>query len=200
MMQPMPRVPPFDRPATYEDLVRLPDHLVAEIVDGELHASPRPAFAHVRAGSSLGVVIGGPYDHGHGGPGGWWILDELELHLGTDVLVPDLAGWRKTRMPHRPETAYVALAPDWVCEILSPSTAVVDRARKLAIYAREGVAHAWLVDPALQTLEVFRLEGGRWVLLGTHAGDEVVRAEPFVEIDLELGLLWSEPADSTEQR
>jgi len=199
-MQPMPRVPPFDRPATYEDLVKLPDHLVAEIVDGELHASPRPAFAHVRAGSSLGVVIGGPYDHGHGGPGGWWILDELELHLGTDVLVPDLAGWRKTRMPHRPETAYVSLAPDWVCEILSPSTAVVDRARKLAIYAREAVAHAWLIDPALQTLEVLRLEGGRWLILGTHAGNDVVRVEPFGEIDLELRLLWSEPADSTEQR
>jgi Uma2 family endonuclease len=196
MMQPMPRVPPFDRPATYEDLVKLPDHLVAEIVDGELHATPRPAFAHVRAGSSLGVVIGGPYDHGHGGPGGWWILDELELHLGTDVLVPDLAGWRKTRMPHRPETAYVALAPDWVCEILSPSTAVVDRARKLAIYAREAVAYAWLIDPALQTLEVLRLEGGRWVILGTHAGNDVVRVEPFGEIDIELRLLWSEPADA----
>ena len=196
MMQPMPRVPPFDRPATYEDLVKLPDHLVAEIVDGELHATPRPAFAHVRAGSSLGVVIGGPYDHGHGGPGGWWILDELELHLGTDVLVPDLAGWRKTRMPQRPETAYVALAPDWVCEILSPSTAVVDRARKLAIYAREAVAYAWLIDPALQTLEVLRLEGGRWVILGTHAGNDVVRVEPFGEIDIELRLLWSEPADA----
>ncbi len=200
MMQPMPRVPPFDRPATYDDLVKLPDNVVAEIVDGELHASPRPAFTHVRAGSSLGVVIGGPYDHGHGGPGGWWILDEQELHLGANVLVPDLAGWRKVRMPHRPETAYVALAPDWVCEILSPSTAVIDRARKLAVYAREGVAHAWLIDPALQTVEVLRLEAGRWVLLGTHVGDEVVRAEPFAEIDLELRLLWSDPADAVEKR
>ena len=200
MMQPMPRVPPFDRPATYEDLVKLPDHLVAEIVDGELHASPRPAPAHAIAGSLLGVAIGGPYSLGRGGPGGWWILYEPELHADADVLVPDWAGWRKARMPHPPETAYFPLAPDWVCEILSPSTAVVDRARKLAIYAREGVAHAWLVDPALQTLEVFRLEGGRWVLLGTHAGDEVVRAEPFGEIDLELGLLWSEPADSTEKQ
>jgi Uma2 family endonuclease len=200
MMQPMPRVPPFDRPATYEDLVKLPDHLVAEIVDGELHASPRPAPAHAVAGASVGGLLKNPYSFGKGGPGGWWILYEPELHAGADVLVPDWAGWRKARMPHPPETAYFPLAPDWVCEILSPSTAVVDRARKLAIYAREGVAHAWLVDPALQTLEVFRLEGGRWVLLGTHAGDEVVRAEPFGEIDLELGLLWSEPADSTEKQ
>jgi hypothetical protein len=114
-MQPVPRVPPFDRPATYENLVKLPDHLVAEVVDGELHATPRPAFAHVRAGASLGVVVGGPHDHGHDGPGGWWILDELELHLGTDVL-----------------------APDWVCEVLSPPTALLDRVKKLTIYAREG--------------------------------------------------------------
>ena len=194
MMQPMPRVPPFDRPATYEDLVALPDNLIAEIVDGELHASPKPAPPHVRAGSSLGVVIGGPYDHGRGGPGGWWILDEPELHLGSDVLVPDVAGWRKIRMPHLPETAYFPVAPDWVCEILSPSTAVIDRSKKLAIYAREGVGHAWLVDPALQTLEVLRLEAGRWVLLGTHAANAVVRAEPFDGMDLELRLLWAEPA------
>jgi hypothetical protein len=99
MMQPMPRVPPFDRPATYDDLVAIPDNLVAEIVDGELHASPRPAFPHARAHSALGVLIGGPFDHGIGGPGGWWILDEPELHLGPDVLVPDLAGWRRSRMP-----------------------------------------------------------------------------------------------------
>jgi Uma2 family endonuclease len=193
MMQPMPRVPPFDRPATYEDLVKLPDHLVAEIVDGELHASPKPAPAHVIAGSSLGVALGGPYFHGRGGPGGWWILDEPELHLGPDVLVPDLAGWKRERMPQRPDTAYFALAPDWVCEVLSPSTTRLDRTRKLGIYARERVAHAWLIDPLAETLEIFRLESGRWSLLAVHAGDEVVRAEPFGEIDLELRLLWSEP-------
>ena len=195
-MQPMPRVPPFDRPATYDDLVKLPDHLVAEILDGELHASPRPAPAHAIAGSSLGVVIGGPYDHGRGGPGGWWIIDEPELHLGSDVLVPDLAGWRKARMPRRPATAYFPLAPDWVCEVLSPSTVQVDRAKKLAIYAREGVACAWLVDPLARTLEAFRLDGGHWVLAGTHVGDAVVRVEPFAAIDLELRLLWSDPADT----
>jgi Uma2 family endonuclease len=138
MMQPMPRVPPFDRPATYEDLVKPPDRLVAEVVDGELHATPRPAFAHVRAGSSLGVVIGGPYDHGHDGPGGWWILDELELHLGTDVLVPDWADWRRAHVPQRPETPNASLPPDWVCEVLSPPTALLDRVKKLTIYAREG--------------------------------------------------------------
>ena len=193
MMQPMPRVPPFDRPATYDDLVKLPDNLVAEIVDGELHASPKPAPAHVIAGSSIGALIANPYSFGRGGPGGWWILDEPELHLGPDVLVPDVAGWRKARMPQRPATAYFPLAPDWVCEVLSPSTTRLDRTRKLGIYARERVAHAWLVDPLAQTLEVFRLEGGRWSLLDAHGGEATVRAEPFEEIDLELALLWSEP-------
>ena len=192
-MQPMPRVPPFDRPATYEDLVKLPDNLVAEIVDGELHASPKPAPAHVIAGSSIGALIANPYSFGRGGPGGWWILDEPELHLGPDVLVPDLAGWKRERMPQRPDTAYFPLAPDWVCEVLSPSTTRLDRTRKLGVYARERVAHAWLIDPLAQTLEVFRLESGRWSLLAVHAGDDVVRAEPFAEIDLELRLLWWEP-------
>ena len=193
-MRPMPRIP-LDHPATYEDLVKLPDHVVAEIVNGELHASPRPAPAHAIAGSSLAVAIGGPYSFGRGGPGGWWILFEPELHLGPDVLVPDLAGWQRARMPHRPDTAYFPLAPDWVCEVLSPSTAQLDRARKLGIYAREGVAHAWLIDPLARTLEVLRLEGGRWVLLATHAEDDVVRAEPFVDVELELCLLWSDTAE-----
>jgi len=191
-MQPMPRVPPFDRPATYEDMAALPDNLVAEIVGGELHASPRPASRHVRAGSVLGRRIGGPFDDGVGGPGGWWILDEPELHVDADVLVPDLAGWRRSRMPRYPDAAYFTIAPDWVCEILSPSTAVLDRIRKMDIYAREQVSHAWLIDPVACTLEVLRIENGRWTILATHVGDEVVRAEPFGEIELDLGALWAD--------
>jgi Uma2 family endonuclease len=192
MMQPMPRVPPFDRPATYEDLAALPDNLVAEIVGGELHASPRPASPHARASSSLGVRLGGPYDHGIGGPGGWWIIDEPELHLGRDVVVPDLAGWRRSRMPKYERCAYFTLAPDWICEILSPSTATLDRSKKLAIYAREGVGHAWLIDPDAGTLEVLRLEHGRWTILATHGGAAAVRAEPFADVDLELAALWAD--------
>jgi len=191
-MPPMPRVPPFDRPATYEDLTALPDNLVAEIVDGELHASPRPAPKHAVTYSALGVRIGGPYGQGLHGPGGWWILDEPELHFGPQVLVPDLAGWRRARMPKMPDTPYFALAPDWVCEVVSPSTARLDRTKKLAIYARAGVPHAWLVDPMAQTLEVLQLEQERWVILATHAGTEVVRAEPFADVDLPLASLWAD--------
>jgi len=189
-MQPMPRIPPFDRPATYDDLVKVPDTQVAEIVDGELHVSPRPAPRHAVAGSSLGSLIGGPYGLGRGGPGGWWILDEPELHFGQNVLVPDLAGWRRARMPRLPDTAFFPLAPDWICEVLSPSTALLDRAKKLAIYAREGVAYAWIVDPLAGTLEVMQLENGRWTILAAHCGNVVVRAEPFADIDLELSALW----------
>ncbi len=188
----MPRIPPLDRPATYDDLMKVPDIMVAEIVDGELHASPRPAPRHANAGSSLGVLVGGPYHHGRGGPGGWWILDEPELHFGRDVLVPDLAGWRRTRLPRLPDTAYFAVVPDWVCEVLSPSTASLDRAKKLKIYAREGVAHAWFADPIARTLEVMRLDSGRWTILATHAGSETVRTEPFTEIELELSSLWAD--------
>lgn len=188
----MPRVPPFDRPATYEDLERVPDIMVAEIVDGELHATPRPALRHAVAGSSLGVLIGAPYHHGRGGPGGWWILDEPELHFGKNVLVPDVAGWRRERMPSVPDTAYSTVSPDWICEVLSPSTASLDRAKKLAIYARERVAFAWLVDPIARTLEVMRLGAEHWVLLSAHSGSEIVRAEPFTEIELPLASLWAD--------
>jgi Uma2 family endonuclease len=192
MMRAMPRVPPFDRHATYEDLAALPDGIVAEIVDGELHANPRPALRHARTGSVLGVRIGGPYDDGVGGPGGWVILDEPELHLGANVLVPDLAGWRRSRMPAVPDAPYSTLAPDWVCEILSPSTSAFDRVQKLHAYAREAVAYAWLVDPAAQTLEILRLEKGRWTILAAHTGADVVCAEPFTELELELSALWAD--------
>lgn len=188
----VPRVPPFERAATYEDLVALPDNLVAEIVDGELHASPRPAPRHAVAYVGVTALLHPAFDSGRSGPGGWWILAEPELHLGPDVLVPDLAGWRRTRMPRVPETAYFPLAPDWICEILSPSTASLDRAKKLAIYAREGIGHAWLMDPIARTLEVLRLEGGRWSILVTRAGGDAVRAEPFEAIEFSLGEFWVE--------
>lgn len=188
----MPRIPPLDRPATYEDLVKVPDIMVAEIVDGELHASPRPAPRHAVAGAGVGFLLAGPYQHGRGGPGGWWILYESEIHLGDDVVVPDWAGWRRSRMPRMPETAWFGLAPDWICEILSPSTASLDRVKKLAVYARAQVAHAWLIDPLARIVEVLRLEAGRWSILATHAGADIVRAEPFQEIELELSALWAD--------
>lgn len=181
---------PARRNARYEDLIAVPDHLVAEIVAGALHTSPRPASAHAHAVSTLGMDIGSRFQRGRGGPEGWWILYGPELHLGADVLVPDLAGWRRERMPRMPDTAWFELAPDWVCEVVSPSTGRLDRTAKMPAYAREGVAFAWLVDPLQHTLEVFALRDGHWVLIATHAQDERVRAQPFDAVELELGALW----------
>jgi len=179
------------RRATYEDVLAAPATVVAEVLFGVLHAHPRPAVRHARAASRLGGELDGPFDRGRGGPGGWILLDEPELHLGEDIVVPDLAGWRRSRMAELPDAAFITLAPDWVCEVLSPSTAKIDRGDKLTIFAREGVQHAWLLDPTAKTLEVFRLEGGRWSLVGVHGDDAPVRAEPFDAIELALSSLWS---------
>ena len=126
----------------YEQFLATPSHLVAEIIRGVLVTQPRPAPRHARAASVLGVRLGGPFDLGEGGPGGRVILDEPEVHLGEHVLVPDLAGWRRERLPALPETAYFELAPDWVCEVLSPGTQAIDRADKMPIYADHGDALA----------------------------------------------------------
>jgi Uma2 family endonuclease len=178
------------RKATYADLEAVPPHQVAELVDGELYVSPRPAFPHARAAGRIYRQLDGPFDEGTGRPGGWLLLIEPELHLGEDVLIPDVAGWRRERMPKMPRVVGVTLAPDWECEVLSPSTAKLDREKKMKVYAREGVRHLWLVDPLRQALEVYELEGGRWRPLGTHTGQAQVHAEPFTPLRLELGLLW----------
>ena len=188
------RVPPKQR-ATYDDLLKLPENVVGEILGGELVVSPRPAPRHANAGSVIGMELG-PFHRGGGGPGlgGWSILDEPELHFrGGDVLVPDVAGWRRERMPRLPTKAAFELAPDWICEVVSPSTARIDRVRKLPIYAREKVAHAWIGDPMARTLEVFRLDGD-WKLVQTFGDDAParVRAEPFEALELELTRWWGE--------
>lgn len=188
---------PPKKPATYQDIVDLPEHKVGEIVDGELYVSPRPAIPHAKVSSILGMDLGTPFQRGRGGPGGWWIVDEPELHFGQNVLVPDLAGWRRERLPHLPNAPYFELAPDWVCEVLSPSTAKLDVVLKLPRYGRAGVKHAWIVDPVNRLLEVFRQEHEQWVLVSTFGGDDKVRAEPFEAVELELADLWlEEPAPS----
>ena len=181
------------RRATYEDVLNAPEHMVAEIIDGELSLMPRPAKPHAAAATALGEELGPPFKRGRNGPGGWIIVFEPEIHMGADVFVPDLAGWRRERMPAlTADEPYFTLAPDWACEVLSPRTAASDRARKLPIYAREAVTHVWLVDPLQRTLEVLRREGARWLLLGVHEGAAKVRAEPFDAIELELAVLWAD--------
>lgn len=179
-----------ERPATYEDLLKVPDNLIAELIDGELFTSPRPMPRHMNAAGRIYGRLDRAFRDGDGGPGGWWIVIEQEIHLGRDVFVPDVAGFRRERMPEQPLDEYWSIVPDWICEVVSPSTGRLDRIRKLPRYATHGVGHAWIVDPLHQSLEVYRLEHGRWSLVATHGGDEVVRAEPFEAIELPLSSLW----------
>jgi Uma2 family endonuclease len=164
--------------------------MVAELVSGALHLHPRPASRHARASFRLAMKIGDPYDDGVGGPGGWYFAIEPELHLGEDVVVPDLAGWRRERMGTFPDVPAIELAPDWVCEILSPGTRRFDLTEKRALYATRGVAFLWLLDPAAGLLEAFALRDGAWVLAGTAQGDEEVRLVPFDATGFPLSALW----------
>jgi Uma2 family endonuclease len=178
------------RPATYQDVLDAPANMVAELIRGALYLHPRPASPHAFAGSSLGVEIGAPFGKGRGGPGGWWIIFEPELHLADDVLVPDLAGWRRERMPSYPDVPYFEVAPDWACEILSRSTRGIDLTDKREIYGAAGVEHLWLVDPRARTLEAFALRERTWVLVGALAGDAEVRLAPFEAVGFSLAALW----------
>ena len=188
---------PLGRRATYQDVLDAPAHMVAEITSGTLHTHPRPAMRHARASSGMGAKISPPFDYGDGGPGGWWIVFEPELHLGEDILVPDLAGWRRETMPEYPDAAYCTIAPDWICEVLSPSTRRLDLGDKRDIYGREGVRHIWFVDPDARTLEAFELRDGHWVLLATLADDAPVSLAPFDAITFPLDALWPDaPVDN----
>jgi Uma2 family endonuclease len=178
----------------YEQLMQLPENLVGEIINGQLYTQPRPAGPHALATATLGMEIGSAYHKGRGGPGGWWILDEPELHFvrDTEVLVPDLAGWRRERLPTLPLDQRFEVTPDWVCEVLSPGTAKKDRVTKMPVYARYGVPYLWLVDPLARTLEAFLLEQGRWVVTGLYSDQTEVSIPPFQELTLPLTDLWVE--------
>ena len=178
------------RLATYADLVAVPDHLVAEIIDGTLETHPRPRPRHAAAAVRLSGGLDLPFGRGRGGPGGWIFMIEPELHLGSQVVVPDLAGWRRERLSVEPDTAYIETPPDWICEILSPSTARIDRGPKRRIYAEAGVGHLWLLDPGDGVLEAFALTGGRWLLLGTVQRGEVVGLAPFDAVPFPLDDLF----------
>jgi Uma2 family endonuclease len=181
---------PAKKKATYEDLYSVPDNMTGEIINGELIVTPRPSRRHTNAASSLGFEIGPAYQLGRGGPGGWKIIIEPEISLDDNVLVPDLAGWRKERFPESEKGNPISVVPDWVCEILSPGTTGKDKVKKIPTYAHYKVPNLLLIDPLEKTLEVFRLESGRWALLGAFLENEKVRAEPFGEIEIELGNLW----------
>jgi Uma2 family endonuclease len=181
----------------YQRLTELPENVVGEIIDGKLYRQPRPAAPHANATSVLGMEIGSAFHRARGGPGGWWIIDEPELHfiLDAEVDVPDLAGWRRERMPRPPSGHRVTVVPDWVCEVLSPSTESKDRQIKMPIYARFGVAYAWLVDPLKRTLEAYALADGNWVEIGRYGARDRVSVTPFDAITIDLTDLWLPDAE-----
>jgi Uma2 family endonuclease len=178
------------QPATYQDVLDAPPHMVAEIANGRLHLHPRPASRHARASFSMAGRLDDPFQRGAGGPGGWHFAIEPELHFGPDVLVPDLAGWRRERMPTYPDAAFFELAPDWLCEILSPSTRRFDLTEKRELYRVNGVAHLWLADPEARTLETFALADAVWTLAAAFQDGDEVRAAPFESLAFPLDTLW----------
>ncbi len=177
----------------YTQLERLSPNMIGEIIDGQLYVHPRPAPKHILTTSSLGVSLG-PFQKGQSGPGGWWIFDEPEIHfvVKTEVVVPDLAGWKRERLPKMPDTAYFAVVPDWVCEVLSPGNKEFDLEKKQLTYEKYGVAYYWIVDPIKKTLEVLVLQEGKYQLKGTFTGNEKINAVPFHEITMDLQYLWAE--------
>ena len=181
---------PAKKPATYEDLYNIPENMIGEIISGELTVTPRPTPRHMNVVTILSEEIGPPYRRGRGGPGGWIFLYETEIRLGEDIVVPDLAGWRKERFPTELKHNWIPVAPDWVCEVLSQSTFRTDKVRKMPLYAQHGVGHIWLIDPVAMTMDAFRLESGRWSLLASFSESDKVRVEPFQEIEINLGDLW----------
>ena len=180
--------------ALYARYAELPPGVVAEIVGGEIRVLPPPKPRHARISSRLGTRLGRSFewDADDPSPGGWVILDEPELRFGDEIRVPDLAAWRVERYVE-PEDNPITLTPDWICEVLSPTTARSDRAEKMPLYAEHGVGFLWIVDPAMKTLEVYRREGTLWVVASTHGEDDRVRAVPFDAIELDLGALWRRP-------
>ena len=178
------------KPATYADLEAVPPNLVAEIIFGALETHPRPAPPHATASFALGSELAGPFQKGIGGPGGWIFMTEPELHLGPHVVVPDIAGWRRTRMPAMPETTFVEVTPDWVCELLSPGTEKLDRGPKRRIYMSYKIGHLWHLDPVAKLLEVFELRDGQWVLFESFSDGDLVKAPPFEAVAFPITSLW----------
>jgi Uma2 family endonuclease len=182
-----------ERRATYEDLLAVPEHLVAELVDGELYTWPRPRLRHAKAAGRLFGRLERAFDSGDDGPGGWVIVFEPELRLHDDALIPDLAGWRIERAPEDLDAARIDIPPAWICEVLSPSTRNFDRVKKMSIYARHEVEYAWLMDPVDRTLEVKQLQSGHWTDIAVFS-DGLIRAQPFEAIEIDLAKIWGASA------
>jgi Uma2 family endonuclease len=181
--------------ATYEDLEALEEGARAEVLGGEIVTAPAPLPRHSKAQRALARFIGGPFDddHGRGGPGGWWILLEVDIRLTPhDIVRPDLAGWRRERLPAPWDVRPIDVPPDWACEVVSPSTHAFDRVHKRRLYAEADIATFWIVDPVERILEAYELREGRWTEAGSYGASDTARVPPFGAIELEVGRLFPE--------
>ena len=186
--------------ATYRDLLALPPDVHGEVLAGEIVTAPAPLPRHSKVQGAARRFVGGPFDDddGRGGPGGWWIFVEVDVALGPhDIVRPDLAGWRRSRLPRPGAVRPIEVAPDWVAEILSPATAARDRVQKRNLYARAGVAHYWLIDPETRVLEALSLRDGVWFEAGVYDDGSTARIPPFEAIEIEVGRLFL-PRDADE--
>ncbi len=184
---------PAPKLAVYADLLALADDVRAEILAGHIITTPAPLPKHSKAQRALGRFVGGPFDDddGHGGPGGWWIFVEVDVEFGThDIVRPDLSGWRRERLVDPGDKRPIQVAPDWVCEILSPSTATRDKVAKRKLYAQHGVRHYWIVDVDARTLEAFELRDGHWTLLDSYDDTATARIPPFGRVQLTVDRLF----------
>lgn len=181
------------RLATYQDLLALHEDEAGEVVAGQLRTAPSALPKHSRAMRALGGAIGKPFDDddGRGGPGGWWILLEVDVQFTDhDIVRPDLAGWRRERLVAPWDTRPIEVVPDWICEILSPSNAAYDRVTKAKLYAEHGVQHFWLLDPGERILEAFALSAGLWTCIGSYDDSATARVKPFEAIELAVDALF----------
>lgn len=190
MFTPAPNLPDPTRQATYQDVLDAPPNMVAQIIDGDLHLMPRPSWLHVKANGRLYSALERRFSCDGEGPGEWEILSEPEIHLREDVLVPDIAGWRAENFFPRPGIPWLDCAPDWVCEVLSPSTREHDLGSKSEIYARDGVSLLWFVDPEARTLLAYALTRKKWVQISTVSGEDIVSVPPFETLNIPLSRLW----------
>ncbi len=198
---------------TYEDILALDEKLHAELLDGMIYIdgvplgsvvptvgmAPAQLPRHAKSQRVLGKIIGGPFDddHGDGGPGGWWIFIEVDVLLASGTVRPDLSGWRRERLP-QPDVRPIATRPDWVCEIISPTSIRQDRVAKRRAYAKAGIPHYWIVDPDARTLEALELQSDRWLEVGTWSEGDVARIAPFEPVEVPVGRLFLPPETRPE--
>jgi Uma2 family endonuclease len=186
--------------ATYDDLLALPEDDRSELFAGEVVAQPSPSFSHQVIQSALSHAIGGPFHYDRNGPGGWWIVPDVDVRFTPhDVVRPDHSGWLRARMPTPPVRRPVDVVPDWICEILSTSNARRDRGYKSDLYARHGVGHYWIVDPVERLLEAYDLHAGRWLRIGTYDQTMVARIAPFEAVEYILGGLLDQLDPATAE-